>query len=252
VAPPIVEDGNTNAHLISFFNGTTVKLFRGSNLGRSGATVALQANVTIPAVTSGPPMRQPGTAGTLGPPTGRFQNNSTQIGDALLNIHTIASGAFPTPKWYQFDTEGAGANTLPAGHSGLVFEAATSDDSNPHIVGSALGGSAANPIGRMFVTWNSTDAVNANAALRHFARVRAGGRLAADPVNVSPGTNFGTAAQAYNPTTDASERWGDYSAVTIDPVAAGTCVVGQRAWFVNERNNSATLWGSRFGRLGFC
>jgi hypothetical protein len=251
VAPPIVEGGNSNAYFLNWFNSTTLKLFRGTNLGRSGASVVLQANVTIPAVSAGPPMRQPGS-GTLGPPTGRFQNASSQIGDGLLNIHSVATGSFPIPKWYQVDTEGAGANTVPAGRSGFFLESATSDDSNPSIVGSAVGGTSANPIGRMFVTWNSTDAVNSNTALRHQVRVKGSGRLASDPTTISGGSNLGQASVAYNPTADNPERWGDYSATTIDPVAAGTCVVGQRAWLVNEQNRTSTLWGSRFGRLGFC
>jgi hypothetical protein len=251
VAPPIVEDGNSNAYLLNWFNSTTLKLFRATNLGRSGASVVLQANITIPAVSAGPPMRQPGS-GTLGPPTGRFQNASTQIGDGLLNIHTVATGSFPIPKWYQVDTEGAGANTIPAGRSGFFFESGTSDDSNPSIVGSAVGGTASNPIGRMFVTWTSTDALNSTVSLRHLARVKGSGRLATDATTITGGATFGTASVAYNPTTDNPERWGDYSAVSIDPVAAGACGVGQRAWIVNEQNTTASLWGSRFGRLGFC
>jgi hypothetical protein len=249
VAPPIVEDGNSNTYLLNRFNATTLKLFRATNLGRSGASVVLQANVVVPAVSGGPPMRQPGS-GTLGPPTGRFQNVSTQIGDGLLNIHTIASGAFPTPKWYQVDTEGAGANTVPPGRSGIVFESVNSDDSNPHIVGSAVGGTAANPIGRMFVTWNATNAVNIFGL--HQVRVKGSGRLAADPVNIVGGSTLAQAAVAYNPTADNPERWGDYSAVTIDPVGSAACPVGQRAWLVNEIQVNAILWGSRFGRLGFC
>jgi hypothetical protein len=252
VAPPIVEDANRNAYLLNRFNNTTLKLFRATNLGRTGASVVLQANIPIPAVSAGPPMRQPGTSGTIGPPTGRFQNASTQIGDGLLNIHTIASGLFPTPKWYQVDTEGVGANTVPPGRSGVVFESTTSDDTNPHIVGSRVGGTAANPIGRMFVTWNSTNAVSPNLLLRHHVRVKGSGRLATDPVNIIGGSTFGQAPAPYNPTTDNPERWGDYSAVTIDPTPAGACVVGQRAWLVNEQQVNAILWGSRFGRLGFC
>jgi hypothetical protein len=252
VAPPIVEDNNANAYLISFFNSTTVKLFRATNLGRSNASAVLQANVAIPAVSPGPAMRQPGTAGTLGPPTGRFQNASTQIGDGLLNIHTVATGSFPTPKWYQFDTEGAGANTLPAGRTGFVEESTSSDDSNPAIAGSAVGAPAGNPIGRMFVTWNATDVTNSTLSLRHQVRVKGSGRLATDAATIVGGLNFGQAPVAYNPTADNPERWGDYSAVSIDPSAAGACDVGQRAYVVNEQQTSATLWGSRFGRLGFC
>jgi hypothetical protein len=261
LAPPIVEDNNTCSYLLSFFSSTTLKLFRGCNLGRSGASVVLQANVPIPAVSPGPPMRQPGD-GSLGPPTGRFQSASTQIGlctstehTQLLNIHTVATGSFPTPKWYQVD---ACTNTVPAGRSGFVFESGTSDDSNPSIVGSSVGGTAANRIGRMFVTWSATNAVDANPAVRHQVRVKGSGRLATDAVNIVGGSTFRQAGVAYNPTADNPERWGDYSEVTIDPVAVTGCPRGQRAWLVNEVNvlatgaSSATLWGSQFGRLGYC
>ena len=51
-------------------------------------------------------------------------------------------------------------------------------------------------------------------------------------------------------------RWGDYSAVTLDPTAysitGGTCDAGRRAWIVNEKIDSQTIWGSRIGRIGFC
>jgi len=251
VAPPIVEDNNSNAYLLaaSVTDATHLKLFRATGLGRSGATVALQASVPVPAFAVPPDARQPGTTGRLDTLNARFQNVSTQIGDQLLNVHTINTGGFPTPKWYQVDTEGAGANTVPAGRSGFVLESADSDDFNPSLVGSPVGGTASNPIGRMFFTWTATDAVGSGL---HQATVKGSGRLATDPVNVTGGSTLTTAPTFYNPSSDTVERWGDYSAVSIDPVAAGTCGVGQRAWIVNERHTSMTVWGSRFGRLGFC
>jgi hypothetical protein len=54
-----------------------------------------------------------------------------------------------------------------------------------------------------------------------------------------------TSPTFYNPTTDNPERWGDYSAVTIDPV------LQNNAWLVNEKINSQSVWGSRFGHVTF-
>lgn len=248
VAPPIVEDNNSNAFLVaaSLASNTQLALFRASNLGRSGAGIVLQANVPVPAFSAPPNARQPGTNNLLDSQDARFQNASTQIGNRLLNIHDIGPG-LPTPKWYQIDTS---TNTVPAGESGLVHESGDSDDFNPSVAGSDVGGTASNPIGRMFFTWSATDVTGTGI---HQARVKSGGRLATDATNVVGGNNHGADAPTfYNPSADTVERWGDYSAVTIDPIATDTCAVGNRAFVVNECQISTTSWGSRIGKPGFC
>jgi hypothetical protein len=252
VAPPIVEGANPNTYLLAwdFTLPGRLRLFRCTNLGGSGPSCA-QSRVPISPVGEPQAARQPGSFDRLDTLDGRFVNVSTQIGDKLLNVHTINVDGLPTPRWYQLDTAGAGANTVFA--SGQVFESATSEDFNASVQGSPVGGTATNPIGRMFFTWSSTDASNPTVSLRHQPRMKVGGRLASDSTTVSPGSTVATAPAAYNPVPDDEiERWGDYSAVTLDPNAASSCPVGQRAWAVNERNVNATVWGSRITRFGFC
>ncbi|MDQ1007451.1 hypothetical protein QFZ82_001936 [Streptomyces sp. V4I23] len=244
VAPPIVEDNNANAFLLTGSPSGALRLFRATGLGRSNASIAAPVNVPVPAFSAPPDARQPGFADRLDSSDARFQNASTQIGNQLLNIHTIAAGSRPTPKWYQINT---GTNALTA--SGFVFESGDSDDFNPAVVGSPVGGTAANPIGRMFFTWSSTDAVGSGL---HHAAVKGSGRFATDSTTVTGGVTFAVATGPYNPSSAPVERWGDYSAVTIDPVAVSGCAVGQRAWLVNERHVSTSMWGSRIGRLGYC
>lgn len=247
VAPPIVEDNNTNAFLVaaSPADNTHLKVFKAANLGRSGANISGPANVTVDAFSAPSPAAQPGTDQTLDTLDARFQNTSTQIGNQLLNVH--AQGSQSTPTWYQINTT---TNALTA--AGLFYETGTSLDFNPSIVGSAVGGTGDNPIGRFFVTWSATDLGGANTT-PHQVRVKGSGRLATDATTFSGGSTFGpTASTFYNPDADPVGRWGDYSAVTIDPSPATGCPVGNRAYLVNERQNSQTQWSSRFGRLGFC
>ncbi|MFP1625170.1 hypothetical protein ACLB9X_08220 [Streptomyces sp. 5K101] len=244
VAPPIVEDNNASAFLLTASPSGALRLFRATGLGRSNASIAAPVNVPVPAYALPPDARQPGVPDRLDTLDARFQNASTQIGDELLNIHTIAADSRPTPKWYQINT---GTNALTA--SGFVFESSDSDDFNPAVAGSPFGGTAANPIGRMFFTWSSTDAVGSGL---HHAAVKGSGRFATDSTTVTGGVTFAQATGPYNPSSATVERWGDYSSVTIDPVPFGGCPVGQRAWLVNERHVSTSLWGSRIGRLGYC
>ncbi|MFJ9827213.1 hypothetical protein ACIRSU_23050 [Streptomyces sp. NPDC101160] len=248
VAPPIVEDNNTNSFFVaaSPADNTHLKLFKGSNLGRSAATIVTAPDVTVSAFSAPAPASQPGTDQTLDALDARFQNNSTQIGNQLLNVHSTGS-VQSTPTWYQINT---GTSALTAG--GIFYETATSDDFNPSIVGSTVNGTNANPIGQFFVTWSATDIGGMNTT-PHQVRVKGSGRLATDPVSFAGGSTFGpTASTFYNPDADPVGRWGDYSAVAIDPSPATNCPVGNRAYLVNERQNSQTQWSSRWGRLGFC
>ncbi|MFE1884102.1 hypothetical protein [Streptomyces diastatochromogenes] len=246
VAPPIVEDDNANAFLVAAYPGADhLTLLKATGLGRSNDTIVQQPDVPVTNYFVPPNARQPGTDNVLDTLDARFQNASTQIGNQLLNIHTVSGGDYPLPKWYQINTD---TSTVPSGQFGFVFEGGSSEDFNPSVAGSAVGGTAENPIGRMFFTWTSTDAFGAP----HQARVKSGGRLATDPVSVAGGNTHAEASTFYAPSPDTVERWGDYSSVTINPSATSTCPVGNRAYVVNERQINTTDWGSRIGRLGFC
>jgi len=90
------------------------------------------------------------------------------------------------------------------------------------------------------VTWTSTDASNAKNA-----QVRLSGKRSAD-AGISAGPAAGTSPTFYHPSADNPERWGDYSAVTTDPLNSAN------AWLVNEKvTGNKAIWGSRIVRFGF-
>jgi hypothetical protein len=242
--PPIVYDQNKDAYFLAANNFTHLHLYRGNNLSNAAeATFVLQALVDVPNYAVPPNARQVGTVIRLDSLDRRFVNASTQIGDSLWNAHTIALGAFPAPRFYEVDTEGPGANTVK--QQGFFFEGTFSDDWNASIT--------ANASREAFVTWNSTDAINPNAGLRHQARMRISGCQL--PCGIPPGSAVFTSGVALtgNPSSTPNvQRWGDYSAVSLDPQTAVGCAANRRAYAVNEIINSATVWGSRIARIGFC
>ena len=227
LAPPIVRDQNSSTFLIAAPpSGTTLSKYTATNTSK-GTTLAGPASITVPSYSVPPGAHQVGTTKLLDTSDSRFVNASTQSGNDLWQTHTIALGSFPAPKFYRLDTS---ANTVS--QSGSYFASATSDDFNASI--------AANDAGNCFVTWTSTDA----SAGRN-AQVRLSGKLSAD-AGIAAGPFAFTSPTFYHPSADNPERWGDYSAVTTDPLDP------TRAWLVNEKiNPGGLLWGSRIVRFGF-
>ncbi len=246
IQPPVVLDQNPNSY---FITARPPGVVSATNLGKYTATNTANAFamtfvgptlITVPSYSIPPSADQPGTTDNLDTLEARFVNRSTQIGDSLFQVHTIATGTFATPKWYEIDTEGAGANTIK--QSGFFFENSLSDDWNASI--------AANASKEVFVTWNSTQGTGTGA---HNARIRFSGRQPADAAGVIPaGTSLFTSATFYNPSAGTVERWGDYSYVDTDPSTFGVCAANRRAWAFGEKINAVAVWGRRFGRFGFC
>jgi len=228
LAPPIVRDQNASTFLIAAPpSGTTFSKYTATNTSRAGISLTAPANITVPSYSVPPSAHQPGTTKLLDTSDSRFVNASTQSGDDLWQTHTIALGGFPAPKFYRLNTS---TNTIS--QSGFYFASSTSDDFNASI--------AANDAGNCFVTWTSTDA----SAARN-AQVRLSGKLSA-AAGISAGPNAFISNTFYHPSADNPERWGDYSAVTTDPLNSAN------AWLVNEKVNAGgLLWGSRIVRFGF-
>jgi len=229
LAPPIVRDQNASTFLIAAPpSGTTLSKYTATNTSRAfGIALTGPVNITVPSYTVPPDAHQPGTTKLLDTSDSRFVNASTQNGDDLWQTHTIALGSFPSPRFYRLNT-----STNTVSQSGFYFASGTSDDFNASI--------AANDAGNCFVTYTSTD-----TSVGRNAQVRLSGKLSAD-AGIAAGPNAFTSPTFYHPSADNPERWGDYSAVTTDPLNAA------KAWLVNEKvNTGGLLWGSRIVQFGF-
>jgi hypothetical protein len=225
LAPPIVLDQNPNTLLIAApTSGSALKLYNLTNSSRAfGSRLTGPVDVSVPAYQVPRQALQPVTDAQLDTSDSRFVNASTQIGDSLWQVHTVALGSFPAPKFYEINTA-----TNSVIQSGFFFASGTSDDFNASI--------AANGANDVFVNYSSTDRPAGTNA-----QVRFSGRLQTDPVNV-----IGSGAALFTSTTFyTGGRWGDYSAVTVDPSNSA------QAWLVNESINTNTVWGSRIGRVIF-
>jgi hypothetical protein len=232
LAPPLVLDANPNTYLVAADTADNkVTLYTLTNSAADPPTLTAPAIIPVPAYTMPPNAPQPGTTATLDTSDSRFVNASTQIGSSLFQVHSINSGGFARCRFYEFDTV-----NRQVIQSGTFNKSGTSFDFNASI--------AANRRKDVFVTWSATEVSN-----NINAEVRFSGRLHTDPLGVIPSTGsllFGSST-FYRPILGATEqRWGDYSAVSLDPADPK----GLTAWIVNERILTNTTWGSRIGSIG--
>jgi hypothetical protein len=155
---------------------------------------------------------------------GRFVNASTQTGDFLWQVHTINLVGYAAPKFYQINTA-----TTSLVRSAFFFGTSTSYDFNASI--------AANGSNDIFVTWSMTDPARGTNAQVRFSGF---------DHNDGSSYNLGSGTAAFtSPNPYGGFRWGDYSAVTVDPVNP------RRAWLVNEAVQASRDWGSRIVGIGF-
>jgi hypothetical protein len=233
LAPPIVLDNNFKTFLAaSPPNSNAIRLYTLTNSSRGfGATLSGPALVPVPAYTVPPNAPQPspctGIANLLDTSDNRFANAGTQNGNDLFQVHSEALGAFAANRYYHINTA---ANTAV---SDVFFATASSHDFNPSI--------AANESGDVFITWSATDPpVGTNA------QVRFSGRFRTDAESIPAGSALFTSSTCLTGNFDPNfghQRWGDYSAVSIDPGNHA------QAWIVNEKIDNSSAWGSRWGRI---
>ena len=232
LSAPLVLDENPNTYLVAAqTSDNKVTLYTLTNSGADPPTLSGPATIPVPPYTIPANAPQPGTINTLDTSDCRFVNAGTQIGNSLFQVHTIDSGGLAKCRFYEFDT--VNKQVIQTGTFG---RSDTSFDFNASI--------AANRRKDVFVTWSSTDvANNVNAEVRY------SGRLHTEPVGViaSPGSLLYGSNTFYSANIgNLAQRWGDYSAVSLDPSDSS----GLTAWIVNERILTNATWGSRIGRIG--
>jgi hypothetical protein len=224
VAPPMVLDSLTSQSVFLYPRSTFIGRYNhaaGATLGADTLTVG--ANYAIAGWAVPPDAVQP-NGQRLDSLDGRFQSASIQSRDRIWNIHTIASRTTPVIRWYRLRRA---ASTVLSTHtftSGHLF--------NPSFVtGSGIDGAPA------FINASRTVPTCTTSSCRASMLTFSGpnststgwlGYVAASSTSQFLTTNGSTLC---NNDARRSCRWGDYSAITVDPNEAGS------AWGFNQLIN---------------
>lgn len=140
------------------------------------------------------------------------QNQYTNLGgvESLWATHTVRRGntsGFAAPRYYQVDvTGGTVAANIP--------QAATWDPDGANVIYRFMPSAAVDRAGNMALGYSTSSSTTLPA-------IKYAGRLATDPINtLSQGEQVliqGTGTQTGNCGSSSCIRWGDYSAMTLDP-----------------------------------
>ena len=151
-----------------------------------------------------------------------MQNQYSKIGgtESLWTTHTVRRqdvNGFAAPRWYQVDvTGGTVAANLP--------QAATWDPDGANVIYRFMPSLALDRMGNMALGYSTSNSTTKPA-------IKYAGRLATDPLNTLGQTEQvliqGTGTQTGNCGGGPCARWGDYSAMSLDPN-------GCTFWYTNE------------------
>ncbi len=130
--------------------------------------------------------------------------------ESLWLPHTVRRGnttGFAAPRWYQVDvTGGTVAANIP--------QASTWDPDGANVIYRFMPSLALDRAGNMALGYSTSNSTTKPA-------IKYAGRFAGDPVNMLPQTEQlliqGTGTQTGNCGGVACQRWGDYSAMSLDP-----------------------------------
>jgi hypothetical protein len=171
------------------------------------------------------------------------QNQYTNFGgtESLWIPHTVRranTSGFAAPRWYQ-------ANVTGGSVAPNLVQATTWDPDGANVLNRFMPSLALDRAGNMAMGYSASSATV-------FPSILYAGRLAADPVNTFSQTEqtffTGTASQTGVTNPPSTTRWGDYSAMTLDPN-------GCTFWYTNEYANPADQtfnhrWLTKFGSFG--
>jgi hypothetical protein len=173
------------------------------------------------------------------------QNQYTNFAgtESLWAPHTVRRGntsGFAAPRWYQVNVTGGTVNAnLP--------QATTWDPDGANVVNRFMPSLALDRAGNMALGYTTSNGTT------EFPSIKYAGRLSTDPVNTFSLTEqvffTGTASQTGVTNPPFTTRWGDYSAMTLDPN-------GCTFWYTNEYANPADQtfnhrWLTKFGLFQF-
>ncbi len=172
----------------------------------------------------------------------KVQYRKVGSAESLWVVHNVqdVSGVV-IPQWAQINVTGGTVSTTPVQQQ--IYQPDTS-------LYRWMGSIAADKDGNVAVGYSTSSATSPN-----FPSIQYSGRLAGDPLNMLPQTEtaliLGSGSQVNNCGSQVPcHRWGDYSAMSVDP-SDGCTFWYTNQYYVNQAAGNTGAWNTRIGSFKF-
>jgi hypothetical protein len=199
------------------------------NAGGPGASFSATTNIAVSPTSFPPDADQPGTAPHLETNDDRFSGNVFEVGNSLWAVHNITFGGRAALRWYEINEV-----TSAVMQSGTISDPSL-DFSYPSI--------AANSFGDVVIGFTASGP-GQFASSYAVAGTTSGGVTTFQPPQL---LKAGVAEYTQINPSDLLQRnrWGDYSATTVDPADP------RRFWTTQEWVSSLNIWSTQITEISF-
>jgi len=193
--------------------------------GAAGAVLGATTNINVAAFADPPDADQPGPKQDIDTGDSRLNSAAFEIGNQLWAAYSVSVGGRSAIRWHQIDeTTNAVLQTGTISHPTLAYF-------YPSI--------AANEFGEVVIGFSGTSPAQFVSAFVAIGETAAGVTTFSDPIVTVTGT------ADYLGLVGTRNRWGDYSATSLDPANR------RSFWTIQEYVSAADVWTTRITQIVF-
>ena len=202
---------------------TLLRAYAISNSVSSNAIFTNLTSIVVPAynVPINPP--QPDGLDTLDDGDSRISASVYQVGNTIFAVHGSEVGPHAVVRWYKID---AASLTL--------LQSGTISDSNLDLFYPSI---AANSNGVVVIGFNGCSTNSFISSYAAVGETSGGNTVFGDKILLQPG------AGNYEVSVGGDNRWGDYSAISVDPANPN------HFWTIQEIPSAANIWSTQITEL---
>jgi hypothetical protein len=206
--------------ILSTGSSTSIDDFRVNNPSGAGATLSTTNAITVTSYSAPPSAAQPGTTITLDTGDQRISGGVFKVGDVIYEVHETSIGGHAAIAW----------DMISDSNRTLIQQGTISDATHDYYYGSI----AANANGDVVLGYTRSSSSEFASAYASVGSTSGGVLSFGSPILLHAGT-------AYFSLFGSPERWGDFSATSLDPsnsnsfwtvqeFATTDSTTGQRIW----------------------
>lgn len=198
------------------------------NAGGAGASLSTSSNINVPTTSAPPTAVQPAGVQDVDAGDDRFSSTVFEVGNSLWAVQSITSTNRAAIRWYEINE-----TTNAVIQSGTIADA-SADYYYPSI--------AANAFGEVVIGFSRSNATAGSGFVSSYAATgttASGVTTFGSPILLKQGT------ATYLNLDGTRNRWGDYSATTLDPSNP------HHFWTIQEWVSAANTWSTQVTELAF-